>query len=135
MCPQAMEPFDHSNGEMWFPTAGGFASVDPIKVNKPNSSFYPMVSAFASDIGEHQLGSQISVNPSDHRILFAYTAPTMNGASSLEFRYRLMGFDKIWQAGGKEREAIYTSLPPGSYKFLLSVSTTIRTVGRFFYTA
>ena len=111
----------HSSGEVWFATAGGFGSIDPLAVNDSLSVLKPAVTSVASDLGEHTLGSLIQVDPGDLRIQIAYTAPAMNGARSLEFRYQLLGFDKSWRPGGKEREAVYTALSPGTYKFLVGV--------------
>jgi nitrate/nitrite-specific signal transduction histidine kinase len=33
------------------------------------------------------------------------------------FRYRLEGFDASWTDAGSERQAVYTNLPPGRYRF------------------
>jgi signal transduction histidine kinase len=35
----------------------------------------------------------------------------------VRFRYRLEGFDERWQEAGTRREAVYTNLRPGSYRF------------------
>ena len=38
------------------------------------------------------------------------------------FRYRLEGFDNDWIEAGSRREAFYTNLPPGTYRFHVSAA-------------
>src|SRR4029077_12024002 len=40
------------------------------------------------------------------------------------FKYRLDGIDTDWVDAGTHREAVYTHLPPGSYRFRVAASNT-----------
>jgi signal transduction histidine kinase len=55
--------------------------------------------------------------PNSARLRFEYTAPMMAGAAKVRFRYRLDGFDADWIDAGARRQAFYTNLSPGSYRF------------------
>ncbi|HTE25904.1 ATP-binding protein [Flavitalea sp.] len=48
-----------------------------------------------------------------------YTQP-----QDLLYRYKLEGYDKDWIVAGKERQANYTKIPPGSYTLLVNASNT-----------
>lgn len=48
---------------------------------------------------------------------FNYTAIEYQHADQLEFRWRLLGYDTVWQKGNASRVALFTSLPAGTYTF------------------
>ena len=47
----------------------------------------------------------------------AYTAYSLAVPDRVRFRYRLEGLDTTWQDAGARREAFFTNLPPGHYRF------------------
>jgi len=49
-----------------------------------------------------------------------YTALSFIAPQRMEFRYRLEGFEETWIEAGSRREAHYTNLPPGNYRFVVS---------------
>jgi signal transduction histidine kinase/ligand-binding sensor domain-containing protein len=46
-----------------------------------------------------------------------YTALSFPLPAKVRFKYRLDGFDSAWQDAGTRRQAFYTNLPPGAYRF------------------
>ncbi len=54
--------------------------------------------------------------------LFRYTGICFQDIEQLLFRYKLEGYDKDWIMAGTGREARYTNLPPGKYRFVFQVS-------------
>jgi diguanylate cyclase (GGDEF)-like protein len=57
------------------------------------------------------------VKPGDGNVAFRFTALDLNDPEHLQFSYRLDGFDHSWIDAGQLRQAIYTNLPPGTYRF------------------
>ena len=47
----------------------------------------------------------------------AYTAYSLAVPDRVRFKYRLEGLDTTWQDAGGRREAFFTNLPPGRYRF------------------
>ena len=47
----------------------------------------------------------------------AYTAYSLALPDRVRFRYRLEGLDTAWHDAGGRREAFFTNLPPGRYRF------------------
>ena len=61
--------------------------------------------------------SQTALPPGTSRIEIQYTILTLGSAASSRFLYRLDGYDRDWVRAGLRREAVYTNLPPGQYRF------------------
>jgi signal transduction histidine kinase len=52
-----------------------------------------------------------------HDVQIDYTAPVPDTPERARFRYRLAGYDHAWQDAGARRQAFYTGLGPGRYRF------------------
>jgi signal transduction histidine kinase/ligand-binding sensor domain-containing protein len=59
----------------------------------------------------------LTLNPGLDSVAFRYTALTFLSPQRLNFRYLLEGYDKNWTDAGSRREAFYTNLPPGKFRF------------------
>jgi signal transduction histidine kinase len=46
-----------------------------------------------------------------------YTALSLVAPEKMRFRYKLEGYDRDWQDAGSRRQAFYTNLLPGDYRF------------------
>jgi signal transduction histidine kinase len=55
--------------------------------------------------------------PGQKNLEFDYTAPTFVAPDRTTFRYILEGYDRNWTEAGTRREASYTNLPPGKFRF------------------
>jgi signal transduction histidine kinase len=56
--------------------------------------------------------------PGGHqRIRFGYSGLILSVPDRVRYRYRLDGFDLAWSEPAAAREAVYTNLPPGRYRF------------------
>jgi signal transduction histidine kinase len=56
--------------------------------------------------------------PGGHqRIRFGYSGLILSVPDRVRYRYRLDGFDRAWSEPAAVREAVYTNLPPGRYRF------------------
>jgi ligand-binding sensor domain-containing protein len=106
------------DGKLWFPTMKGVAVVDPRKASVPEP---PPPTTIEAAVVDHR-----SVNPTAGALLLppgrgdleiAYSAPSFNVPEKTTFRYLLEGFDREWVEAGTRRNAYYTKVPPGSYKF------------------
>jgi signal transduction histidine kinase len=56
------------------------------------------------------------------RLEFRYTGIDFKAPELMQFRYKLEGFDTEWINAGTRREAVYTSIPPGEYRFRVSAA-------------
>jgi diguanylate cyclase (GGDEF)-like protein len=105
------------NGDIWFPTTGGAAVINPadIKIN----SVKPPVHIEAFVAGERYLpienGNRISADTKE--LEFHYTGLSYVAANKIKYRFKLEGFDEKWRDAGVRDRAYYTNLPPGKYQF------------------
>jgi signal transduction histidine kinase/ligand-binding sensor domain-containing protein len=115
-----------TDGRLWFATAQGVAWLDPKRVPpKPLPPSATVISLSANG-DKHLLPVSALINLPAHTtsLQFAYTAGSLAVPERVRFRYKLEGQDKDWQDGGASRQASYTNLGPGSYRFHLMASNT-----------
>jgi signal transduction histidine kinase len=111
-----------STGTLWFGTEGNVLSVDPvvIKTQRP----LPLVIVESVRSG----GIELAIEP--HREIpirsknleINYVGISLTSPQRVTYRYRLEGEDTQWQQAGTRRQALYTSLAPGRYRFHVSAS-------------
>jgi signal transduction histidine kinase/ligand-binding sensor domain-containing protein len=58
-----------------------------------------------------------TLTPDQNNVAFQYTALSLLLPQRLTFRYLLEGYDKKWNDAGGRREAFYTNLGPGKFRF------------------
>jgi ligand-binding sensor domain-containing protein/signal transduction histidine kinase len=116
--PQVTKSVD---GKLWFFRWDGVSVIDPrhipfnplpppvhIKQILAAGKTYNLVSATDKDVRLPALIRNVQVD---------YTALSFVDTSKVLFRYKLEGYDKDWQEVGTRRQAFYTDLPPGTYRF------------------
>jgi len=64
----------------------------------------------------------LHLSRSTRRVTFNFTGLSLSIPSRVEYRYRLDGFDRSWSQPAAAREAAYTNLGPGSYRFRVVAS-------------
>ncbi|MBL9125169.1 MAG: hypothetical protein JNG90_16145, partial [Planctomycetaceae bacterium] len=105
------------DGRLWFATIHGLIVLDPHHLRIPLPP--------APVVIEELIVNGTSRSPTDrapmprgaNNISFRYAALSFRSPARLSFQYRLEGFDQDWVDAGTRREAIYTNLPPGRYRF------------------
>ena len=61
----------------------------------------------------------LELAPGMERFLFNYTAMSFVAPETVQFEYKLEGFDRDWVKAGTDRSALYTNLGDGDYKFVV----------------
>jgi signal transduction histidine kinase/CheY-like chemotaxis protein/ligand-binding sensor domain-containing protein len=107
-----------NNGEIWFPTIKGAAMVYPKYLTfNEKSPVVKIEKLIANGKTYNNLNSSIRVKPGEGELQFYYTALSFAAIHKIKFKYQLEGFDSSWVNGGQRRQAFYTNIPPGKYKF------------------
>ena len=107
-------------GRLWFPTLDGVVSLPLQQLIHYGPQPEPVITAVTAANQQYR-GSSDSLGPEARDWQVSFTAPYYVQASSLQLRYQLRGYDQGWIDAGNRREAFYTNLPPGHYRFLLQV--------------
>lgn len=105
------------DGRLWFSTSGGVVSLDPARLPPAEPGPVAGIETVSVDGARVSLARPLSLGPEAQRIAIDYTAPSLAAPERLSFRYRLDGFDTDWIDAGRARQAIYTGLAPGAYRF------------------
>ncbi len=108
------------DGRLWFSTIRGLLVIDPRHLARPLMP--PAVTIEDTTVnGEHLAAGPIRIVPAGrNNVEFSYTGVSFVIPSRITFRYLLEGFDKTWVDAGTRRQAFYTNLPPGSFRFRVS---------------
>jgi signal transduction histidine kinase/ligand-binding sensor domain-containing protein len=104
-------------GLLWFPTAQGVAVVDPTRLARNELPPPVVVENLVVDRATVALGDGLRLPRGSRTVEFQFTALSFIDPSKVRFRYMLEGFDRDWVEAGARRNAFYTNLPPGSYRF------------------
>ncbi len=110
-----------SGGRLWFATAKGFASVDPIRLERPRRPTIPEVRAVVAD-GVRLNGGPIQLPPGTRSVELELDAPSLVAGAHTRFRYRLEGWDQDWVDIGTRRVAVLGNLTPGTYRLQLEAA-------------
>jgi signal transduction histidine kinase len=110
-----------ASGRIWLGLRSGLCVVDPVRA----VSLPPVpVSIHSVDVDGVSLDQLPSVQyrADRRRIAFKFIGVSLSTPERVRYRYRLDNYDADWSPPMEAREADYTNLPPGSYKFRLIAS-------------
>lgn len=112
--PAACEARD---GMAWFATIHGVLALDTGTALRKLLPA-PVVIDDVIVNGQSRLpGHVTALPPGDANLEFRYAALSYIVPARITFKYRLDGFDRDWVEAGTRREAFYTNLRPGAYRF------------------
>jgi signal transduction histidine kinase len=105
------------DGRVWFATDNGLIWIDPTYV--VTNRLPPPVSilSISSDQERHTSPAGVTFAAGTRAVEIDYTALSLSIPERIAFRYRLDGVDEQWQEVGNRRQAYYTSMAPGTYRF------------------
>jgi signal transduction histidine kinase/ligand-binding sensor domain-containing protein len=105
------------DGRLWFATSHGVAWIDPSHVYRSARPPPVSIRAFVADGAPQPLPREALLPQNVSTLQIDYTALDLAMPERLRFRYRLSGVDAGWVDAGDRRQAFYTKLPPGQYRF------------------
>jgi ligand-binding sensor domain-containing protein/putative methionine-R-sulfoxide reductase with GAF domain len=84
----------------------------------------PLISAFHV-FGKElpvQHGADVQLKYKQNFFSFDFASPFHRESLSMQYAYKLEGFDKDWVYNGRKLTATYTNVPDGAYKFLVKTT-------------
>ncbi|MCQ4163824.1 sensor histidine kinase [Tahibacter harae] len=105
------------DGRLWFATTGGVAMLDPRR--RVRNVLAPPVLIRSLDAGGAVLspGPDLRFPAHTTALRIRYVGNSLAVPERVRFRSLLQGLDADWQDMGGRREAAYTNLGPGRYRF------------------
>ncbi len=123
-------PHDHSrraivqggDGRIWIATQGGTSWLDPARISR--NPFPPMLSIRGVRVGKRSYRDpqHVRLEPGQSDVEIDFAVLSLSNPDRTVARYRMDGQDAGWIAAGHRREAFYTNLPPGTYRFTIIAS-------------
>jgi len=107
------------NGALWFAGDYGVGTIQPARLQRNTLPPPVVVESFKAAGREFDLANSHAGDFSfqTRELQFDFTALSLTAPETIRFRYRLEGYDPHWVDAGSRRQAFYTNLPPGSYRF------------------
>ncbi len=111
-----------SDGKLWFATDNGLTWIDPANISK--NPLPPPVAVRSLSVDEkiYAPSSPLELPQGTTNLRIAYTALSLSIPERVRFKYKLEAVDDHWQVAGARREAFYTNLGPGFYRFQVIAS-------------
>ena len=109
-------------GRIWFSLTRGISEVDPARLRSNSTPALVHVQSIRADGNPIALRDAVQVPGGSKRITFGYAGLSLSVPERVRFRYRLDEFDHGWSEPVASREAGYTNLPAGSYRFRVIAS-------------
>jgi signal transduction histidine kinase/ligand-binding sensor domain-containing protein len=109
-------------GRIWFSLSGGLSVVDPSRVAASSALAIAHIEALSVDGSPLNIQHTIRIPAAPRRITFTYTGLSLATPERVRFRYFLENFDRAWSDPVATREAVYTNLGAGSYRFRVLAS-------------
>src|SRR3984885_8661558 len=111
--PAAKSP----DGRLWFVNNVVLQMIDPSHLSGDGTVPPVYVETVVADRKQYQPQESLRLPPLTRDLQIGYTSPSFLIPQKVKFRYRLDGHDRDWQDAGTRREAFYTELGPGKYRF------------------
>lgn len=111
-----------SDGRIWFATDNGLAWIDPARIEKNNLPPPVIVKSLSTDEKTYRSTEILELPKGTENLRINYTALSLSVPERVHFKYRLEGIDHDWRDAGTRREAFFTNLGPGAYRFRVIAS-------------
>ena len=111
-------------GRIWFSMNRAISVVDPARLNRSEAPVIAHIQSVAVDNVPIVMGSSIRIPSGHQRISFDFAGLNLSVPDRVRFRFKLDGYDRSWVGPAQRREAIYTNLSPGPYRFHVTASNT-----------
>ncbi len=110
------------DGRLWFLTSDGVAVVSPERYEKDRMAPPVVIETITAD--QHPIAPEVDrrLPPRTANLRIDYAALSFVAPEKIRFSYLMEGFDVDWVDAGTRRQAFYTNLPPGDYRFRVRAS-------------
>ena len=106
-----------ADGRLWFANDSSLQMIDPGRLD-PNDIPPPVrIEQIVADKNNYSSTDKLRLPPLTRDLEIDYTALSFRVPRKVRFRYKLEGHDADWQDPQTRRQAFYTDLRPGHYRF------------------
>lgn len=102
---------------LWFSTTNGLVVVNPNRLLRNNIPPPVQITAVVINGQLMNAGPNLQLKPFEKNVEIRYSGLSFVSPEKVAFRYMLDGYDKTWTDAGARREAFFTNLSPGNFRF------------------
>lgn len=105
------------DGRLWVVTGDSLVTVNPKRIPSNNLPPPVHVEEIVSDGKTYPTKAGMRLPPLPNDLAISYTGLSFVLPERIKFRYKLEGRDADWQDAENRRQAFYSDLAPGNYRF------------------
>ncbi len=106
-----------NRGRVWFSLGGGISVVQPSVIRRQSIPAAIQLEGLLVDERAISLSGPARIAPGHHRLTFQFASVSLDNPDQIRYRYCLSNYDSSWSEPVAVREATYTNLPPGAFRF------------------
>lgn len=111
-----------STGRLWFATDSNLVSIDPSDFDDQEPPPQITIESLRSDRKEERPWGTDRLVVRPRNLEIDYVGISLSASHRVVYRYMLEGEDSDWQEVGARRQAFYSSLRPGTFRFRVAAS-------------
>lgn len=108
---------ERSDGRIYVAIGGNVAWIDPSHIHRNLVAPVAVIDKLTAGTQTWQASDVPTLAPLTRNLRIDYTAPSLTQPESVRFKYQLDGVDDGWVNAGAQRQASYSNLSPGHYRF------------------
>ncbi|OFA02051.1 sensor histidine kinase [Duganella sp. HH101] len=107
------------DGLLWYATSTTTGTIDPANILRNRLPPPVEIISVTSDGMRYTIpsGRELGLPAGSQNLQIDFTALSLSIPERVRVRYRLVGLDHAWQEATGRRQAYYTNLAPGNYRF------------------
>ena len=105
------------DGKLWFANQTILQEIDPNRLHHNDVAPPVHIEQVVADHKTYESTQDLRLPPLTRDLEIDYTALSLAVPQKVRFRYQLEGYDQDWQDPQGRRQAFYSELAPGSYRF------------------
>ncbi len=109
-----------ADGRLWFANDNDVQVIDPIRLAEHSLPPPVHIQRVIADRRDYTVAGPIYLPPLNRDLEIQFAGLSFVAPQKVNFRYLLEGRDTEWQDAGTRRQALYTDLRPGNYRFRVS---------------
>jgi len=108
---------ESSDGHIWYASSSYVGWIDPRHITHNPLMPTPQVIGLRAEGRSYPLNGAARLPAGTENIELDFTAAVLTIPERARFRYRLVGLEDGWRDAGTRRQAFYTNMGPGDYRF------------------
>ena len=106
-----------SEGRIWYASSSYVGWIDPRHITHNPLMPTPQVIGLRAEGRSYPIIGAVRLPAGTENIELDFTAAVLTIPERARFRYRLVGLEDGWRDAGTRRQAFYTNMGPGDYRF------------------